>query len=242
MENNVIQQTTDYSQFKIISTNRDAKAGHVEKLKEGFAKFGNLTKVQPILVNEKFEIIDGQHRFLATEQLGEPVYYTMQPGLGIAEARSMNILHRSWTTDDYAQSYARAGDRNYIRYLAIKEDFGFSHSVVLRYIGGVEKNQVWREFRNGDFTMTPEQEVTARDRLTHLGDAAVFVPFAADRNFAFALLKAMTIENYDSKRMLKKIELHKGMMHREGSVEAYLRMLEEVYNFQMSEPRRQRLY
>jgi hypothetical protein len=67
-----IQVTSDYDQFVIMEANREQNRGHIEAIKAAFGEMGNLTRVQPILVNERFEIIDGQHRFIACKELGEP--------------------------------------------------------------------------------------------------------------------------------------------------------------------------
>lgn len=241
MENsNQVQVTTNYDQFQFLNTNRDQARGHVESLKRAFEEMGNLTRVQPILVNDRFQIIDGQHRYTACKELGEPIYYTMVPGLGVNEARKMNILHRGWKIDDYAKSYASAGDSNYQKYLDIKEDFGFNHSITLTYIEGVDNRGSFKTFREGEFSI--EDEAGARDRLSKLADVGMFAPMVNDRYFARAFLRILTIEGYDHKRILKKLQLHENLLRRYASLQDYLRMLEEIYNHQISEANRLRLY
>lgn len=236
-----VNVTTNYDQFQFIETNREANRGHVEALKRAFEETGNLTRVQPILVNDRMEVIDGQHRFIAAKELGQPVYYTVMDGLGINEARSMNILHRSWTVDDYAESYAKT-DPNYRKYLELKEDFGFNHSITLEYILGDKKLGAYAAFKRGEFTMTDAERTAASDKLTKLAQTGEFVPTVNDRYFSRALLRAVAIDGYDHRRMLKKLALHQNLLRRYASTEDYLRMLEEIYNHQISEGNRLRLY
>lgn len=236
-----VQVTKDYNQFRFIESNREPNRGHIEVLKSAFEENGNLTANQPILVNENMEIIDGQHRFTACVELGMPIYYIQTPGLTVRDARQMNILHKGWGVDDYARSYAIAGDNNYRKYLELKEDYGFGHSILLAYISNAtEKSKIFKNFREGEFTFTDQDG--ARERLDRLTEVSQFVPFAGDKNFARAFLKVMTIESYDHKRMLRKLELHQNLLHRFVNVEDYQRMLEDIYNYQMQEGNRLRLF
>ena len=77
---NQIHQTTDYSMFQTLEGNRNLNKLHLKRLKNSFQKKYLLS---PIIVNEKFEIIDGQHRFEAGKQLGLPINFLIAPNYGI---------------------------------------------------------------------------------------------------------------------------------------------------------------
>jgi hypothetical protein len=236
-----IQSTTDYDAFKFIIANRDQSRGHVENLKKGFEERGNLTQVQPILVNENMEVIDGQHRLVAAREMKVPVYYTVYPGLRIGDARSLNILHRSWTTDDYARSYALAGDTNYQRYLNVLEDFGFNHSITLTALNNNDKG-AFKLFREGEFTMTQAQETAGRAKLEALQRVSEYVPFTSQIYFAKAYMGILDIPGFDERHMLRKLGTHESRIHRMGSVDDYKRMLEEIYNHGVAQANRLRLF
>ena len=70
--------------------------------------------VSPIVVNEGFEVIDGQHRLEACEELNMPIEFIMRPGLGMDECISINTSSRNWTVEDYIEYYAKTGNQNYI--------------------------------------------------------------------------------------------------------------------------------
>lgn len=236
-----VQETTNYDQFKFMDTNREQKRGHIDRLKQAFEEIGNLTRVQPILVNERMEIIDGQHRFTACKELGQPIYYTQVPGLSVREARSMNILHRGWTADDYAKSYALGGDPNYQKYVQLREDYGFNHSVLLAYIYPGTSKGNFRAFRDGELSIPDEAELRRRlDKLAMIGE---FTNMVTNREFAIALLKVSAIEGYDHDRMVNKIRLHgDAMLKRYNNLMDNMRMLEEIYNYGSREANRLRLY
>jgi len=238
---NQVRKTSDYNQFVILEANRDATRGHVEALKAAFEEVGNLTAVQPILVNEKFEIIDGQHRFIAARELDEPIYYTIAPALGIAEARSMNILHRSWSTYDFAESYASEGNPNYRKYLQLKEEYRLNHVTMITYAEGQEKTGLLAQFRKGDFVIKNLDEW--QTRLEMLYSVRDFAPMYRDMYFSRAFLWMIQNPEYSHKHMLAKLSLWgEQILRRMGSVQEYSRLLEEIYNYKMTGKNRTRLF
>lgn len=239
MSRNVVQETSDYAKFKLIGSNRDTVRGHVEALKKAFAEQGNLTRVQPILVNEKFEIIDGQHRFVACEELGEPIFYTQVPGLTIEDARKMNILHRSWTTDDYAQSYALMGYKEYQKYLVLKEDYEVGHSIILAHAMG-EVNGTHKAFREGNLVI--QDFPGARQSLDRLTELMGYSRLFKTEKLARAVRIVEKADGYDHRQMVHKVEQFGDRYLRAyGLIEDNLRMLEEIYNYK-SKATRLRLY
>lgn len=235
-----VEKTTNYDQFKFINANREQVRGHVENLKTAFQEVGNLTKVQPILVNERMEIIDGQHRFIASKELGEPIYYMQVPGLTVRDARKMNSTHRGWHINDYARSFALSGDSNYQNFLVLKEEYGFSHSILLSYSLNDSNKTGFKEFREGEFVLDNMDE--SRERLDKLLALGEYTPLVTDRTFALAVLKAFSVEGYDHARMLRKLAAQAGNLKSYRTLEDNLRQLEDVYNYQITEANRLRLY
>lgn len=69
---NQVNQTNDYNLFKSLKGNRNVNKLHVQRLKESFK--GDYL-MSPIIVNQNYEIIDGQHRFNAAKDLSLPVNF-----------------------------------------------------------------------------------------------------------------------------------------------------------------------
>lgn len=119
-EENIVPQievTKDYSAFSFLEANRDV--GHKRKIIKSIQKIGLVPA--PIICNEKMQVIDGQGRFSACEELGLPVYYIIVPGLGIDHCVSMNVGQTNWKVIDYIKSYAAQGNQNYSRLLRMME-------------------------------------------------------------------------------------------------------------------------
>ena len=63
---NQVHTTTDYFLFKPIDGNRNKNLLHINRLKKSMSENYLFTV---IIVNEKYEIIDGQHRFDVIQDL-----------------------------------------------------------------------------------------------------------------------------------------------------------------------------
>lgn len=108
-----INTTENYSKFKLINFNREINDKHVKKLVKSM-------QVQylpiPILVNENMEIIDGQHRFTACQQLGLPIHYAvMDEKKSVDVIQRINSLSKAWKLTDYHRAYVIQGKQEYIK-------------------------------------------------------------------------------------------------------------------------------
>ena len=239
----MIQETRDYSLFKLLGTNRDIVPGHVERLKKAFETFGNITETQPILVNSDYEVIDGQHRLQAAKELHLPVHYIVAQGLNIEDARAVNILHNGWKAGDYAKSYAAQGMTDYILYNQFKDDYNLSHKKALILItgrAGAEGGGMHAAFRQGEFSIVNPAE--ARKRLEAYQELRPFLPFE-NGGLVAAFVKCWQSPSYDQRRMVHKLRLYANNMLKPFThIEDNLRQLEELYNFGQREDNRVRLY
>lgn len=107
-----VYKTFDYDSFKRIDGNRGIDQKRVSSIRDSYSKIGVIPS--PVIVNEKYEIIDGQGRVAAAKESGEPVYFIIVDGIGIDECILMNISARPWKTSDYIHSFAERGYKSYI--------------------------------------------------------------------------------------------------------------------------------
>lgn len=108
-----IFETSDYDKFKIMAGNRNINLSSVKKIEESIAKNG--FKMCPILVNENFEIVDGQHRFTALKDLGLPIYYVIENGLNIEDCKILNLNVKNWSMTDFLKSYSDMNNDEYVK-------------------------------------------------------------------------------------------------------------------------------
>lgn len=107
-----VMKTDNYELFKFADSNRAVSAAQVNRIIESIKKVGVIPA--PIIVNERMEVLDGQHRLTALKALGEPVYYLQINGIGMAEAVQMNAINAKWKNTDYINHFAAEGLPDYV--------------------------------------------------------------------------------------------------------------------------------
>lgn len=120
MKINQLCKTFNYSQFKFASYNRNVDPRHVQQLVNE-VKAGHQL-LSPVIVNEKMEIIDGQHRLEALKQLKKPVEYIVRPGTTKPDVVSINNSQQKWSVVTWIESYANAGNEDYRFFLNFLQD------------------------------------------------------------------------------------------------------------------------
>ena len=101
--NSDVMKSSDYEKFSILEQNRVVNDKHVNELVVSIQNSGQLT---PIIINENFEIIDGQHRFDACRILKIPVMYLISYKTSINEVILMNNTQKSWKLPDYLRCFS----------------------------------------------------------------------------------------------------------------------------------------
>lgn len=158
--------TTDYSIFKRLTGNRDIPETRISKIVNSIKAIGWVRN--PIIVNEKMEVIDGQGRLTALQRLGMPVEYVIAEGAGNKECIHMNINMVNWSQADFVKSYAEQGNVNYQRLLSLMERYvdGNLH-IIFTALYKVSKPK-HREIKDGSLTITEEQYTAAQKRLEYV--------------------------------------------------------------------------
>jgi len=131
-EVNKVYKTDNLSIFKVIGGNRVPNPQHIKRLKNSIIENGMLCN--PILVNEKMEVIDGQHRLLASKECDSFIYYIILKNYSLSEVHTLNLNQKNWTKKDFMDGYADMGIDSYIKlreFVKKNEDFSFSDCVSL---------------------------------------------------------------------------------------------------------------
>lgn len=232
-----IMQTTDYDQFVVLDANREVSTPHVNRLIEAFREDPGSLRFNPVMVNENMEIIDGQHRLEAMKALGYPVYYLVARGTTISDTQKMNANQKNWVPRDYARSFARMGNPNYVKYLYFLDKYGLQHRTTLTYMKGTHPKGSEKNFRSGQF-VSEDLDSVIEDRfqkleevgeLTHHLDKTI--NYRNNRSFNLAYLSLLKNPKYNHEHFLHKLELFGSKyMRRFGAQYDYARALEQVYN------------
>ena len=158
--------TKDYSIFKRLVGNRDIPEIRISKIVESIQTIGWVHN--PIIVNEKMEVIDGQGRLTALQRLKMPVEYIIAEGAGNKECIYMNMNMVNWKLSDFIKSYAEQGNENYQRLLSLMERYANGNlDIISTAVYRVSKSK-HREIKQGILQLTEDQYRAAVPRLEYI--------------------------------------------------------------------------
>lgn len=223
-----IQETKNYALFKLMEGNREVNSAHLNKIIESMKE---KYLISPIIVNEDFEIMDGQHRFNSCRELGTPILFIQVKGYGLEEVQRYNVNSRNWNPNDYMTSFIELGNDKYKLYQTVKETFGFTHSGTLALLSGGKsdgKNDLLK-FRKGNIDVTKDTE-----KIFKIGrmiqDFGKFYDGYKRPAFFRACLNLFKNKKYDHDVMIQKLSRQTDRMKHCVTVEGYLRIFEEIFN------------
>lgn len=228
---NQVLASKEYSKFSFMEENRDLNLAKVEQLKKSM-KLYPLEK--PIDVNEKYEIIDGQHRFFAWQDLGLPVIFIIHKGWGIKEVPILNINQSNWNPSDYVKMYSKLGNEEYIKYKEFQDRWGFPHTSNLQLLLGGEENRkdgsrMTDRFRNGEFQVKQWHKANIiAENISKLKD---FWPHYKQSNFVRAYMRVFGLKNFENDKLLKKMEINGRKLVGCSTSDQYFEALREIYNY-----------
>lgn len=218
--------TKDYSKFKFIKGNRDINKTHLEKLKASIAKKYLHTV---ITVNERFEIIDGQHRYCAIKDLGLPLNYIVCDGYELDEVHVLNTNNEKWNWKDYLNGYCNSGLKDYLLFMEFKEKYNFPFIENLIILYGSYNGDLYREFKIGKFKIRDyNQSCIMADKITKIGK---FYPGFKRRSFILAMTKLLKNKNFDYDQFIQKLKNQQTALVDCINAEKYIELIEEIYNF-----------
>ena len=230
-----IQSTRSYSKFKLHQKNRKINFAKVEKLAAAIDK-NNLLPIYPIVINKKFEILDGQHRFEAAKSIKAEVYYLVsENNYGIENVADSNNFQSHWKLEDYINYYAVDGREPYLKLI----DLSKKYKAQITFVGnlhGIAKTT--QQIKDGTFEFLNYTEAA-----TILKDAkTIGVEFEFQywnrRDFLRAITFINKVNGYNKMRMMQKLHSHNKMLVRCFTAEDYIKLLESIYNLNSVEPLR----
>lgn len=226
---NEIFETNDYSKFKMIGGNRKIKQSKVDNLIKKMRRKGWLNTVE-ITVNELYQIIDGQHRFKAVQEVGISFRYKIVKNTGIDEVRETNEGSNNWSLSDYLPSFSSKGIKSYVQLENFKLDFPeLNLSICQMLLSNSMGNPSREKFESGDWKV--------KDYNTGVlwgGYVMSLKPiFSGWKRVIFVrgLIKVlMNKPEFNFQEFLHKVELRPNMLVPCGTTDQYVEMIERIYN------------
>jgi hypothetical protein len=230
-----VYTTNDYSMFKSLNGNREVNKIHVKRLKSSMSE-NSLTTI--IMVNEKYEIIDGQHRFTVSKDLGLPINFIISKGYDLKEVQVLNANMKNWRTIDYIEGFCDLGYKDYIIYKDYVAKYKFSNQVAMlflsdAYASGTNVESPAKRFKEGKF------KVKDLSRAIMLADNAISIePYYEGylrRSFLLALYSVSKKDVFDFDEFINKLKQQPTMLKDCTNVSQYKEVIENIYNYRRRE-------
>ncbi len=229
----MIKETLKHDEFIFRKDNREKiKRSDVEHLKESIQR-NNMLHLNPILVNEKMEIMDGQHRTMAAQELGLPVFYIIAEGLEAKDIIDLNVSKR-WSHMDYLNFYCQHENEQYIKLREFMDKRNISISVALNLMLGRTVG-MYSDFKRGKLVF-PEEfqgqlvEVCWKtiDIIKKFHGAKAWYRSAKLWN---AMIQVFKMDDFDIEKWLKNSSLLSNKFHACIDTNSYYDMIVDIYNW-----------
>lgn len=228
--NMIVQKTNDYNQFKSLDGNRFENKLHIKRLKESMQK---MYLFSPIIVNEKMQVIDGQHRLRAISELGLDLYFIIITGYGLREVQVLNANSKVWTADDYLDGYCDLNKQNYIDYRNFKLKYKLGHNECMVLLTDSNKNSAVKDFYEGLFVINNYKN--AVDVAEKLYQIEPFYKGILRRSFVYAINGLLKNKNFNFNEFIGKLKNNPTSLVDCVNTESYKNLIEEIYNFRRRE-------
>lgn len=165
-------ESDEYDLLIKLLGNRTVSNKNVENKKKLLDKNG-FKSTNPVIVNIEGQMIDGQHRRLAAEQLGMPFKFTIdvdiQPEESLQTTIELNNSGKPWTTTDYINAFSENGNEEYQKLSAILEELGvgFNRGLILYHTSIISKESR-DNIKAGKFKYDEKRAEIARMRKKEL--------------------------------------------------------------------------
>jgi hypothetical protein len=237
---NRVYGSFDYSKFRFIFGNRELRRAKVVKLREAI-KRNNRIASYPVIVNSNFQIIDGQHRFIALTELGLEISYVIDDTFDIQGIAKSNTIADKWKANDYLLAYQTLGIVDYGVFANFMKTYDTNFTVTLVLFNGKYSGNLYRDFAEGKFQARNLDRATkwiemVQDFKKYIQD------IHKDRHFVRAIINCFNHPEYNHTRMVKKMKSKGRLMTKSTSRIDYIRQLEAMYNWHVSEDKKVRFF
>lgn len=246
---NQVNSTNDYLKFKTLKGNRNVNKLHVRRLKESFKEAYLLS---PIIVNQNFEIIDGQHRFEAAKSMELPINFIICNNYDLKEVQLLNTNMKNWKKEDYLNAYCDLGYPAYLKFrdfMKMFPELGMAacETILTNTLSGghtsIKSTELKdinpsgtigiRYFQEGDlFIPNYDKSIENAEKIM------MIKPYYDGFNthlFVRAMIGIFKLPYYSHARLIDRLSANPTLLKVCANVTQYKLLLEDIYNFRSRE-------
>lgn len=221
--------TNKLNTFKMIEGNRAVDENHVKRLMRMMENGYDGTR--PIKVNERMEIIDGQHRVEAAKRLGIAVAYVVSNGAALQDCIEDNSGRKAWTNLNFINAYAELGKVDYIYIQNLLKQFG---RIPLSSIYGALQTGNSDAVRQGRMSVSAEQYAEAQKALQYMVQFMPILEDAEPKAKHSAYMDALSFCYYcdaiDNATLLNRVKSYSDKIKKTSRREDAIKYLGDAYN------------
>ena len=226
-----IQKTKKYDVFQYVESNRTIDKNHVNKLVNAIQD-KNMLHLNPIIVNELKQVIDGQHRLEAAKQLGYYIYYIVDNNVGETEISRLNAVKKNWKPIDYVNFWATKNKLGFRELKKVLDEYPlFGLSTIKALVGGGSKNGL-HDISEGYIDI--DEIESAKEVLNLCNWLGNHCKFYYANKFVFAVRLFHSSEGFNIDTFKEKISMQPRSLVPCINTKQYAEMLLEIYNYKLS--------
>lgn len=231
MASKKIQATKNYRMFTRSDDNRDTNPRKHKHLYESMKEYGYLSSFPIVCFRDsdgRLVVKDGQHRLMIAESLGLPVYWVEEAvDFNIAK---VNVTAVTWRLQDYAKMFSRNGKQAYTDGLEFAERHELPVGVAFALLAGHSTfGNLQEQFVAGEFKVKDRKWAdTVAGIYCHIVRLSREV---SNARFLQACMAVCRVKGFEPDRMLSCAQRCREKLVAYSTREAYLAMLEDIYNF-----------
>lgn len=234
VEHSEVKETSEYNAFQFDVKNRPVSEEKVHFFMKQFENGKFFMRDFPAIVDKDFVILDGQHRVEACRRKMLPVFFRFALDLTLDKVTDVQI-NAGWKPTDYLHAFIQQKNQNYIILNRFIKRYNVSVQVAVTLLSKNEGNRVSLKssgYYDGTFTVSNEERAHKEAKLiSEIGELAL--KLHRDRTFCLAVIRIAQHPEYDHKRMISQLEKYSSLIHRQMTVDSYIRNLEDIYNYKL---------
>jgi hypothetical protein len=226
--------TKDYSVFQYFDRNRIVSKTNVEKLRQDMALN---TQKDEVVVNEKWQVIDGQHRIAALEKDKKPVKFRVKPGANMQDVIAANNTGTKWNTPAWVRNFSHpdhVNNKPYVMYIEFKEKHKLCDGVCQLLLSEDFHDYGRKSFKNGTFKV--KNLGRAEENATALAELVAVDKMFNSMRCAVGFLKIQKLPHFKLTILKTQVEKHCNKITHRVTHSDWVDGLIRVYNFNLKAP------
>lgn len=231
----IIERTFNYDKFNGLLGNRDLKKRALKRVGNEFESVGHFDPAFPIVVDEQFNVLDGQHRLHVAKEKGWPVFFVVSKSVARSMVPGLNSSSTPWGIEDYLEWFASQGLADYVEAKSFLAESKWCTISSLLYNSGYRS----QDFKLGLFTMKRRDDFTNIDQiLDWLDFMGVEKSCLRHQSFHTALGHMVRDQNYNQERFFAAARPYIQRFVKMVDLRSYREFLRKTYNVKLPKNKR----